>query len=183
MSDIGLGENLEEIFRRQMGAAANAGGAQIDRLPPFGLRQKIGEGLDGGLGVRSERLRRGDRQGDGRQALRGEALGLVERVVDRQRCGRHQDRVAIRRGDGHMARGDIAARALHVLRDDLLAQALAEPGADDARDAIGEAPGGIADDQRNTLGGPGFLRLRWRQREAANRHEIQTHRAQKADFC
>jgi len=71
---------------------------------------------------------------------------VIERRVERVRRNGHEERIAIRCRTHDRLRGDITAGARPVLDDELLAEPLREPLADQACDDVGAAAGGKADD-------------------------------------
>ena len=71
---------------------------------------------------------------------------VVERRVDRVRRSDQEERIAVRRRAHDRLGGDIAASARPVLDDELLAEPLRQPLTDQARDDVGRAAGGEADD-------------------------------------
>ncbi len=71
---------------------------------------------------------------------------VVERRVDCVRQRDQEQRIAVRRRAHDRLGGDIAAGARPVFDDELLAEPLRQPLADQARDDVGRAAGGKADD-------------------------------------
>ena len=71
---------------------------------------------------------------------------VVERRVDRVRRADQEERVAVRRRAHDRLGGDIAAGARPVLDDEWLAEPLRQPLTDQAREDVGRAAGGKADD-------------------------------------
>ena len=70
---------------------------------------------------------------------------VVERRIDRVRRADQEKRVAVGRRAHDRLGGDIAAGARPVLDDELLAEPLRQPLTDQARDDVGRAAGGKAD--------------------------------------
>ena len=71
---------------------------------------------------------------------------VVERRVDGVRRSDQEQRVAVRRRVHDHLGPDIAAGARPIFDDELLAEPLRQPLAHQARDDVGRAAGGIADD-------------------------------------
>ena len=78
---------------------------------------------------------------------------LVKRGVDGVGRVDQKQRVAVRRRLGDVLGGDIVAGARLVLDDELLAELLGQPSADDARDDVGRSAGRIADDDAHRMVG------------------------------
>jgi hypothetical protein len=92
-------------------------------------------------------LKSGDR--DTREVIRREALVLMQRLVDCERSGRHQDGVAVSRRSGHALGGDVAASPAAILDHHRLAKTVSELLADDPADAVGNTAGSEANDERD----------------------------------
>ena len=133
------------------------------------------EGARMGLGVGDQFLdaargqRRRDQQDTGRPADLGNRreilVGLVGQTGHQvwrdgmRAAGGEQQRVAVRRGLGRLARADGAARAGAVVDDQLLAQVLGHALRHHARHEVGGAAGRKGHDQAHRMRGPGRLAL------------------------
>src|SRR5262249_24714167 len=82
---------------------------------------------------------------------------VVERRIDRRRRVNHEECVPVWCRLHDCLGSDVGARARSVLDDERLAEALGELLADEARDNVGSAAGGIANDDAY---GPGRVVLR-----------------------
>ena len=76
-----------------------------------------------------------------RRKLNGSVL--IKRGIDGVARDREQERVAVGRRADHGLRGEIGAAPGLFSIDDRLAEPLRQPAADDARNEIGRAAGGI----------------------------------------
>jgi hypothetical protein len=72
---------------------------------------------------------------------------VIERGIGRDRRRHHEERIAVRRRPHDHFGADIAAGARPVLDDELLAEPLRQPLPDQARQNVGRAAGGEADNQ------------------------------------
>src|SRR5215469_4373803 len=79
-------------------------------------------------------------------AEKKETKVVVQRRVDRRRSVNHEERVAVWRRLHDCLGSDVGAGARPVFDDEWLAEALGELLADQARDNVGSAAGGIAND-------------------------------------
>ena len=126
-----------------MDRAADAGRRHIDLAG-------IGLGIGDELGTRLGRKRRIDHHDERRT---GDACDrrdvadeieieiVVERRIDGVRRRGHKKRVAVRRRPHDRLGGEICAGARPVLDDELLAEPLRQPLADQAREDVGQAAG------------------------------------------
>ena len=128
-----------------MRRAAVAGGAEIDLA-------RIGLGVGDELGRGLDRKRRRDLEHRGRLHDAGdrhharhviEVQMRIERGVDGVRRGDQKQRVAVSFGMDRRLGGDVAAGAVAVLDDKLLAELFRQPIADQPRADVGRSAGGM----------------------------------------
>ncbi|MNV61596.1 hypothetical protein D3C71_1541090 [compost metagenome] len=154
-----------EHLASQMARCARARRPHVDLVA---LPSDVGDQLlhIGGLdvGADHQHVRHRGQQRDGREVLdRVVRNARIQRRVDAMRAGGgQQQRVAVRRGRGHLLGGDGAVGAALVLDDDALAQRLARFRRDRARQDVRRAARRVRHDQRDGFGRIG-LRLRGRQ--------------------
>src|SRR5215831_17969875 len=113
----------------------------------FGISDELGDRLSWNRWIHHHEVGHDNNAGDRRDvADEIEVELLIKRRVHRVRRMDEEERIAIgyRTHDG--LRGDISAGARSVLDDKLLAEPLRQPLADQARDDVGAAAGGKADD-------------------------------------
>ena len=85
---------------------------------------------------------------------------VVDRGVDRIHRSGHQQRISVWGRVHDRLGGDIAGRARPILDDKLLTEPLRQPLTHQAREDVGRAPGGKADDDAHRP-----RRVGWRPRE------------------
>ena len=161
MRDLDAGADLEQLHR-QMEIAADSGRAIVDLA---------GRGLRRGDVVRQRlhRLRRMHHQHvrhrhhlRHRRQIAQHVIGqvLVDEVIDGDRAGAEQQRVAVGRRAHHRIDAERVARAAAVLDVELLAQDLAEVQREHARRRVGGAARRGRHQNLDRFCRPGRLRLR-----------------------
>ena len=127
--------------------------------------------LTGNDGVDLEHRRRHHDAGDRHHARQVIEIQMrIERGVDRVRRGDEEERVAVGIGVDRRLGGDVAAGAVAVLDDELLAERFRQRLGDQPRADIGRAAGGITDEDQHRA-----RRIALRAREP--RHGGQRHGA------
>ena len=120
---------------------------------PLRQRDQFGDRLRRHRGMHQHDIAARRDQSDRREILARVVADVgIERRIDRQRARGDQQRVAVGRGLGDLARRDGAAGAAAVLDHDGLAEARAHPLGDDARDHVVAAAGRVGHDQRDRVG-------------------------------
>src|SRR5262245_37137606 len=99
-------------------------------------------------------------------AEKNEIEVVVERRVDRRRRVDHEKYVPVRRRLHDCLGGDVGASARPVLGDEWLAEALRKLLADQARDNVGSAAWGVANNKAHR---PRRIGLRWRNPRACRK--------------
>jgi hypothetical protein len=169
-ANVRLDELFEKISRGDVRSTADARRTEVD-LPALGHRDHVGDGLHARVLVRRHAFRRGDRHRDGLQLIRFIAAARNQRLVDRERRGRDENRIAIRGRNSRLTRGADAAAAFEVLSDEALSEPVAKARAHDPRDRIGEPASREPDEHIDALRRVLRLRPRWGARHNRDKSE------------
>src|SRR5215472_14779309 len=123
----------------------------------FGISDELGDRLSWNRWIHHHEVGHDNNAGDRRDvADEIEVELLIKRRVHRVRRMDEEERIAIRYRTHDGLRGDIGAGARPVLDNELLAEPLREPLADQASDDVGAPAGGKADDDAHRPPGIGL---------------------------
>ena len=114
----------------------------------------VGDGFNRRAGIGGDQLRHADDQAYRRKIALDVVIHLVEQWIDGVRGEREEEGVAIGRRLCHRVGAEHAARAAAVIDDHGLAEALAQPALQDARNHVRAAAGRIGHDEAHRFRRP-----------------------------